>query len=102
MSRERLTRLAMELMQLGVSHSGVRDLLAMHDPDEVERQLAYLPHRPKPRRPSAFIVEAVRNRYSPPPTYFYAKPQNQPTSDSRMDESPELPAGSASAEFEGQ
>lgn len=73
MSKDRLTRLAMELLLLGVSKAGVERLLGSNDVDEVERQLAYLPYR-KARRPEALIIEAVRRRYSAPPL-FYAKNQ---------------------------
>ena len=69
-----MTRLAIELMKLGVSGSGVERLLGHHDLDEIERQLAYLPFR-KAKRPEAFIIEAVRNRYSTPKGFYHAKTQ---------------------------
>lgn len=75
MSHDRLTKLAMELLLLGVSRDGVERLLATHEIDEVERQLAYLPFRKNTKRPEAFIIEAVRRRYSAPPL-FYAKTQS--------------------------
>lgn len=74
MSNDRLTSLAMQLLVLGVSKSGVERLLSDHELDEVERQLAYLPYR-HAKRPEAFVVEAVRNRYSPPKEFFYAETQ---------------------------
>ena len=86
-----MTRLAMELLVLGVSKSGVERLLSQHDLDEVERQLAYLPYR-KAKRPEAFIVEAVRNCYSAPKEFFYAKDQIDPAGPDRsLDQGPELP-----------
>lgn len=71
MKNERLTKLAMDLLVLGVSTVGVQKLLSNHELDEVERQLAYLPYR-HAKRPEAFIVEAVRNKYSPPKEFYYA------------------------------
>lgn len=92
MSRNRMTRLAMELLKLGVSKSGIETLLSLHDLDEVERQLAYLPFR-KAKRPEAFIVEAVRNRYSPPKEFYYAANQTQPSgTGNALDEDPERAA----------
>lgn len=92
MSRNRMTRLAMELLKLGVSKSGIETLLSLHDLDEVERQLAYLPFR-KAKRPEAFIVEAVRNRYSPPKEFYYAANQTQPPGNGNpLDEDPERAA----------
>ena len=82
MSKERMTQLAVELMRLGVSNAGIQELLSLHDLDDVERQLAYLPHR-KAKRPEAFIIEAVRRRYSPPKGFFYANATPQPVSDSQ-------------------
>ncbi len=73
-----MTKLAMELMRLGVSTSGVERLLSVNDLDEIERQLAYLPYR-NAKRPEAFIVEAVRNRYSPPKEFYYAANETDPT-----------------------
>lgn len=87
-----MTGLAMELIKLGVSKSGVEALLSFHDLDEVERQLAYLPYR-KAKRPEAFIVEAVRNRYSAPKEFYYAANQTQPSRDGNaLDEDPKLGA----------
>lgn len=71
MSRDRLTKLAMELLKIGVSKTGVELLLSTHELDEIERQLAYLPYR-RAKRPEAFIVDAVRRRYSPPKEFYYA------------------------------
>ncbi len=75
----RLVPIAIELQQLGVSQSGVRELLSQYPPEIIERQLRYLPYRKKPKRPSAFIVDAIRNNYSPPNTYPHAS-----TSDHRL------------------
>lgn len=89
-----MTRLAMELMLLGVSKSGVEQLL-MHPLDEIERQLAYLPYR-KANRPEAFIIEAVRHAYSAPKEFFYAANQTKaPGSERSVDQGPERIAGHA-------
>lgn len=81
-----MTRLAMELLTLGVSKSGVEQLL-MYSLDEIERQLAYLPYR-KAKRPEAFIIEAVRHAYSPPKEFFYASNEAQAAGSERsVDES---------------
>lgn len=72
----RAVALAMELLQLGVSGAGVVELL-LYDHDRIERQLAYLPYR-KAKRPSAFIMDAIRQDYSPPNTYPHASSQNEP------------------------
>lgn len=70
----RLIHISLELQKLGVSQRGATQLMIEHPLDEIERQLAYLPYR-KAKRPEAFIIEAVRNRYSPPKD-FYAKAQD--------------------------
>ena len=101
MSRDRMTNLAMELMRLGVSQSGVTDLLTYHPLDEIERQLAYLPYR-KAKRPEAFIIEAVRNRYSPPKEFFYATRETNPAdSPDSLDQDAESPRGASDAEPQG-
>lgn len=79
MSKERALRLAIELQLLGVSQRGVVELLRDYPYDLIERQLAYLPYRKKPRRPEAFIVEAIRNNYSPPKAFFHATPPTPPS-----------------------
>ncbi len=87
MSRDRATHIAIDLMKLGVSNRGVEELLANFPYDLIERQLQYLPFR-KARRPEAFIMDAVRQDYSPPKEFFYAKAKAQlPTAEERMDES---------------
>lgn len=74
MSRERMIQAALQLMKLGVSKSGVENLLNFHELDDIEKQLEYLPFR-KAKRPEAFIVQAIRKRYSAPKDYFHAKAQ---------------------------
>lgn len=88
----RMVQVAMRLQLLGVSKAGVQELLG-YPLDDVERQLNYLPYR-KAKRPEAFIIEAVRNSYSPPKELFYAAPQTPlvPQLD-RLDQNPQLPAG---------
>lgn len=88
MNQERATKIAMELMKLGISHAGIVELLA-EDFDEIERQLSYLPYR-KARRPGAFLIEAVRKRYSPPKEVYYAKAEAEPTIPQGLDENSQL------------
>jgi hypothetical protein len=77
MSAERATRLAVELMKLGVSRAGVIELLSFFPHDEIEKQLKYLPFR-KAKRPGALVVEAIRHNYSPPKEFFYATIPTEP------------------------
>lgn len=78
MNQERATKLAGELYKLGLSQAGVVDLLSNYSLDAIEEQLFYLPHR-KAKRPGAFLVDAVRNHYSPPKEFYYAKTEPQPS-----------------------
>ena len=78
MNQERATKLAGELYKLGLSQAGVVDLLSNYSLDAIEEQLFYLPHR-KAKRPGAFLVDAVRNHYSPPKEFYYAKTEPQST-----------------------
>lgn len=71
MDKERAVQIAIKLQLLGVSHAGCIELLGF-PPEEVEQQLEWLPYR-KAKRPEAFIIEAVRNRYSPPKEVYRAK-----------------------------
>lgn len=74
MSDPRAIQVAMELQKLGVSRAGCIELLSSYPLEDIERQLQYLPYR-KAKRPEAFIIEAVRNGYSPPKEFFNAPPQ---------------------------
>lgn len=65
---ERMVRLAMELMDLGVDIPVVRELLT-YDLDVVERQLRWLPDR-NARKPTSFIVAAIRNNYECPANFM--------------------------------
>lgn len=76
MSKEEATRLAFELLKLGVSHAGVQELLVNYPYEVIDRQLSFMPYR-KAKRPEAFIMEAVRRNYSPPKEFFYAKAETQ-------------------------
>jgi hypothetical protein len=88
MSQERPTRIAMELLKLGVSHSGIQELLVNYPYDVIERQISFMPYR-KAKRPEAFIMEAVRRNYSPPKEIFYAKAKaKSPVSPDSLDKSP--------------
>lgn len=92
---ERMTAVATELFKLNVSNAGVAQLLRDYPVEEIERQLLYLPYR-KAKRPNAFIIEAVRGKYSPPKEFTYAKylPEVSSTRDG-VDEDPEFTFGPA-------
>lgn len=77
MTDDRMVAAARRLMELGVSRSGVVDLLGF-PVETIERQLDWLPYR-KCRRPVAFIVEAIRNDYSAPNLNRHAKDQTHAT-----------------------
>lgn len=70
---DRNVQIAAKLLQLGISHSGVVELLQF-PLDEVERQLSWLPYR-NAKRPGAFLIKAVRQTYAPPKEFYYAKDQ---------------------------
>ena len=78
MTDPRAVRIALELQLLGVSGAGVVELLSQYPYEQIERQLSYLPFR-KAKRPEAFIMDAVRNDYSPPKEFFYASTQTAPS-----------------------
>jgi len=90
---DRMTAIAIELLKLHVSQAGITQLFNLGDLDEIERQLMYLPYR-KAKRPGAFLIEAVRHRYSPPKEFTYAK-HLAPVSSAgdAVDEDPELAFG---------
>lgn len=101
MTSDRQILLAVRLQELGVSQAGVVELLSQYPLDLVEQQLEWLPMR-KAKRPEAFIIEAVRNNYSPPKEAFHAqteKPAPQP--EALMDKAPELSAGQAAPQPQG-
>jgi len=101
MTVNRATKIAMDLMKLGVSNAGVTELLTYHSFDVIERQLEYLPFR-KAKRPEAFIIDAVRNNYSPPKEFFYAQAQTEPADlRGQLDENSEPGHRQADAETEG-
>lgn len=75
---DRATQIAYHLLKMGVSHKGVQELLMGYPYDQIEKQLEYLPYR-KAKRPEAFIMDAVRNNYSPPKEFYYAKAQTEPS-----------------------
>lgn len=101
MNQEKLNRLALELMHLGISQAGAAELMASAPIEEIERQLLYLPHR-KAKRPGAFLIEAVRRNYSPPKEFFYAETQAHPASArSTVDENPSCTGRSPDADVEG-
>lgn len=63
-ARERMTKVAMELMVIGVSQSRIVPLLSF-GLDRVERQLKWLPYR-KARKPASLIVKAIEEDYDAP------------------------------------
>lgn len=84
----RMVEAAMDLLRLGVSNTRVTELLS-YDIEIIERQLEWLPYR-KAKRPEAFIIDAIRNDYSPPKECFYAPPQPQPSlTEDELDEDAE-------------
>lgn len=99
MSGDREVRVATELMRLGVSRSGIVDLLAHHPVDVIERQLKYLPLR-KSRRPEALIIDAIRHDYSAPNPH-HAKNEAQSRKRDSLDEGSEPPYRPADADSEG-
>ncbi len=91
MSKERATKIAYDLLKIGVSHAGVQELLVNYPYDAIERQLSFLPFR-KAKRPEAFIMEAIRRNYSPPKEFYYAPPQTEsPSTADTVDQSSEHP-----------
>lgn len=101
MNQDKAVEIAIELQKLGVSQAGVTELLSGYPFDQIERQLAYLPYR-KAKRPEAFIIEAVRNNYSPPKEFFYAQTaaQTKPLSNP-LDQNPEPALRQAPSEPQG-
>lgn len=82
--------LALRLLKLGVSNAGVVELLT-YPVEVVERQLDYLPAR-KAKRPSAFIVDAIRNNYSTPNQHRHASHQSPESGPkARLDQNAERP-----------
>lgn len=100
MNQEQLNKIALELMRLGISQAGVADLMATSPLEEIERQLLFLPHR-KAKRPGAFLIDAVRNHYSPPKE-FYASTQPHPSATrDPVDEDSARLGGSPDAQTQG-
>lgn len=101
MTSDRLVLASMRLQQLGVSQAGTVELISQYPIEAIEAQLDWLPYR-KAKRPGAFIVEAIRNSYSPPKELFYAPTQKPSASpEPFMDQSAEPSLGSAVADSEG-
>ncbi len=95
-----LVKIAVELHKLGVSHAGVVELLG-YPRERVERQLMYMPFR-KAKRPEAFIVDAIRNDYSAPKEFYYAKNKTAFSHTKRiMDENAQRPGRQTPANLEG-
>ena len=63
--KERMVRLAMALLKLGVSVRMTRKLLYEYDLDVIERQLKWLPRRRAVRK-AAYIVVAIQEDYLDP------------------------------------
>lgn len=100
MNQEKLNRLALELMHLGISQAGAAELMASAPIEEIERQLLYLPHR-KAKRPGAFLIEAVRRNYSPPKEFFYAETQAEHPASGRLGQDSKLHPGHPAADPQG-
>lgn len=79
----RAIEIAKRLHMLHVSNVGIVLLLSSYQYEEIERQLDWLPYR-KAKRPEAFIVEAVRNNYSPPKEFFYAEAETRAPGDANV------------------
>lgn len=67
---DRAVQLAGRLLQLGLTHTAVVEMLSF-PLDDLEAQLNWLPYR-KAKRPGAFLINAVRRNYSPPKDFYYA------------------------------
>jgi hypothetical protein len=99
--QKRAVMIAVELKLIGVSQAGIVELLTHHPYEEIELQLSYLPFR-KAKRPEAFIIEAVRNRYSPPKEFFYASNTSRSQIPSaRLDQGPQPAPRSRAAHAQG-
>lgn len=72
MPNDPAVELAKKLHLLGISHVGIVEVMSQYAHDRIRQQLAYLPYR-RAKRPEAFLIEAVRNNYSPPKEYFHAQ-----------------------------
>jgi hypothetical protein len=101
MTSDRLVLASMRLQQLGVSQAGTVELISQYPIEAIEAQLDWLPYR-KAKRPEAFIVEAIRNSYSPPKELFYA-PTQKPSASAEplMDQGSEPAPGSAAPDSQG-
>lgn len=94
-------QLAVELQTLGVSQAGVVELLSKYPHEAIRKQLDWLPHR-KAKRPEAFIIQAVRQNYSPPKEVYHAKTAPDAAQTIQpLDEGSELPPGRTPANIEG-
>jgi hypothetical protein len=101
MTSDRLVLASMRLQQLGVSQAGTVELISQYPIEAIESQLDWLPYR-KAKRPGAFIVEAIRNSYSPPKELFYAPTQKPSTgAEPFMDQGSEQSLGSAASDPQG-
>jgi hypothetical protein len=59
-------RLKRALVALGVPHHRADALLETHPPEQIARQLEWLPFR-QARSPAAYVVAAIEKDYAPPP-----------------------------------
>ncbi|MBS1702604.1 MAG: hypothetical protein JST12_13135 [Armatimonadetes bacterium] len=102
MSDPRAVEVAKQLHLLQMSNAGIVNLLTSYPLEDIERQLSYLPYRPKVKRQAPFLIEAIRNNYSPPKEYFYAEtPPPTPGYPPSLHEDPELPGRQAPPEPQG-
>lgn len=100
MNQDKLNLLAIELMRLGISQAGAAELMATSSIEEIERQLLFLPHR-KAKRPGAFLIEAVRNKYSPPKEFYAQAQTHSAATRNTLDEDAARIGGSPDAEAQG-
>lgn len=64
-NRDRMVRVAMELMKAGVSGQQARRLLGRHDLDRIEQQLRWIDFR-NPRKKASLLVAAIENDFEEP------------------------------------
>lgn len=88
MTEAQAYEVAERLRAVGVSKRGILDLVADHTYGEIMAQLDYLPYR-RAKRPEAFVIEAIRQSYSPPKEFLHARPPSRPQHEGGVDEDPE-------------
>ncbi len=101
MTDDRAVQIALQLKKLNVSQAGIVDLLSSYPYDVIERQLKFLPYR-KAKRKEAFIIDAIRNNYSPPKEFYYAPHETTASPNNpALDQNSEPDFGQADANAQG-